>query len=475
LKREILRMNHVSCLDSRMPILDYVSMQVFETEVYGVLCLGYHGIDKLVELICWNSRIQNGQIIYREELVNSVDIGDNSRNHVALIGRNSRLIDDLTLADNMFVIREGVKKFLINKSVIEKQAQMVIDELQLHLSPAIQIKELGVYDRLVAELLCALIEGNSLIILWQVSDLISSEELPRFHSLIRKLAQMGKTFIYIYNHHEVLQQVCDRIAIFNGGRIQKVFLNSDKMHDYMVRFYAKYGYEKMLRLKAKADSKQSVKDLQPVLKLDGVKAGNINDLSFSINPGENVLLFDKSNTIIEDLMGLFAGTIQPEHGTVELPSALINGKSNAGKIGLIQRDPVSNTLFPHLSFIENLCFQIANKIPLFWQKTKLQKSIVNEYQSELGDLLEAPNLFDMKSKDLYTLIYYRYLLSKPDLVVCQQPLSDADMYLRTHILSLITKLHEKGIAALVLSTELYDTVFIADRLIQVENGRIVVE
>ena len=130
-------------------------------------------------------------------------------------------------------------------------------------------------------------------------------------------------------------------------------------------------------------------------------------------------------------------------------------------------------LFPHLSFMENLCFQIANKVPLFWQKTKLQKSIIKEYRSELGDLLDEPDLFNLDNKDLYTLIYYRHLISKPDLVVCQQPLSDADMYLRAYILSLITKLCENGIAVLVLNTELYDTIFISDRLIQVENGQIV--
>jgi ribose transport system ATP-binding protein len=470
LKREVLRMNHVSCLDKGIPVLDYVSMQVFEAEIYGILCLGYHGIDKLVELICWNRKIQNGQVIYKEELRNSPEIGDNSRNHVAVIGRSSRLIDDLTLADNMFVVREGVRKFFINKKVIEKQAQLLIEELQLQLSPSTLGKELNGYDRLIAELLCALIEGNSLIILWQVSDLLSSEELPRFHSFIRRLTKMGKTFIYIYNHHELLQQVCDRIAIFNGGRIHKVFLNSDEMHEYIVRFFAKYGYERMEQLKAA--TKNSFRGLKPVLKFEGVKAENIKDISFSINPGENVLLLDRSNTIIENLMDLFAGTIHPEHGTIELSNS--KGRSdNISEIGLIQRDPISNNLFPHLSFMENLCFQIANKVPLFWQKTKLQKSIIKEYRSELGDLLDEPDLFNLDNKDLYTLIYYRHLISKPDLVVCQQPLSDADMYLRAYILSLITKLCENGIAVLVLNTELYDTIFISDRLIQVENGQIV--
>lgn len=472
MKSEILRMNHVTCLDDGMPILDYLSMQVFEKEIYGILCLEYHGIDKMVELVCWNRQIQNGQVLFKEKLVNSMEISDNSKNRVALIGRQSRLIDDLSLADNMFVTRAGFKKFFINKRVIETQTQQLLDELQIQFSPAVQVKELGNFERLIAELLCAVIAGDSLIILWQVSDMLSSEELPRFHELIRRLTKKGKTFIYIYNHHEVLQQVCDRVAIFKGGRIEKVFLKSDEIQDYMVKFFARYAYEKMSSLKA--DDTEAVNNSHPVLTLNHIHVGNIRDLSFSIKPGENVLLLDKSNTILDDLMELLTGTLKPLSGTIE-PQNIVERGNRSRRIALIQRDPINSTLFPQLSFLENLCFQLADKIPFFWQRPNLQKNIIKEYQSELGNLLEAPHLYQLQSKDLYTLIYYRYLISRPDLVVCLQPLSGADMYLRTHILSLMAKLRDNGIAVVVLNTELYDTLYIADRLIQVENGQFIIE
>jgi len=73
------------------------------------------------------------------------------------------------------------------------------------------------------------------------------------------------------------------------------------------------------------------------------------------------------------------------------------------------------------------------------------------------------------------LIYYRYLIVKPRLIICMQPLSGVDMYIRTYILEMITKLCKEGIAVLTLNTELYDTLYTADRIIQVENGRIINE
>lgn len=473
MKREILRMNHIISLDDGVPVLDYLSMQVFEREIYGILSLEYHGIDKMVELICWNRQIRNGQVLFQERLVNSAGTSDNSRNRVALIGRQSRLVNDLSLADNMFVIRTGFKKFFINDGVIEAQAQQLLDELQIQLSPSTPVKELGNFERLVAELLCAIIAGDNLIILWQISDMLSSEELPRFHELIRTLTEKGKTFLYIYNHHEVLQQVCDRIAIFKGGCIEKVFLKSDEIQGYIVKSFASYAYEKLSLLKAE-DNEETFCNLKPVLTLKHIHVGNIEDLSFSIRPGENVLLLDTSNTILDELMELFAGTLKPLYGKIE-PGNIISGSRYSRRIAIIQRDPVSTMLFPQLSFLENLCFQLADKVPFFWQKPNLKKNIMKEYQEELGDLLEEPHLYHLNSKELYTLVYYRYLLAKPDLVVCLQPLSGADMYMRTHILGLMAKLRDNGIAVLVLNTELYDTLYLADRLIQVENGQLVAE
>ena len=128
-----------------------------------------------------------------------------------------------------------------------------------------------------------------------------------------------------------------------------------------------------------------------------------------------------------------------------------------------------------MSFLDNLCLLLAERVPYFWQKKQLSKSVFLEYREEIGEAIEAKNLYHLSKRDLCRLVYYRCLIAKPDLVVCLQPLSDMDMYLRPVILDLLTRLRNHGIAVLVLNTELYDTLYIADRLIQVEQGKVAAE
>lgn len=448
MRKEILRIEHVVCLENDSPILNHVSMHVFQGEVYGILCLERHGIDTLVNLICYNQPIQYGQVFYEESLVNSIFGSESLRNHVTLIGNKSRLIDNLSVADNLYVIRFGYKKKLIPEKKIYQKAVDLLAQFKIDLNPDIFIEELTIYQRLVIELLRAIIDDNKLIILWQISDLLSSNELPEYHRLIQKMAKMGFSFVYIYNHHEVLKPICDRIGIFANGRIEKVFLQSDKMENEIMSVYARYAYDKLMKIKS--SQRENFTALDPVVELKHIKGVHIKDLSLTIRPGENILLLDQSNTILYELLGI------------------LNRDKN---IAVIPRDPTHTTLFPELSYLDNLCFPLSEKVPHFWSKKSFRNSILKEYEKKIGEIIYEPQIYGLHSKDLYTLVYERFLISRPKLIVCMQPLSGVDMYIRSYILEMIKQLCDEGIAVLVLNTELYDTLFAADRIVQVENGK----
>ena len=132
-------------------------------------------------------------------------------------------------------------------------------------------------------------------------------------------------------------------------------------------------------------------------------------------------------------------------------------------------------LFPEMSFLDNLCLLLAERVPFFWQKKQLKRSVFLEYREEIGEAMSAEDLYHLPKQELCRLVYYRCLIAKPDLVVCLQPLSDMDIHLREIVLELLVKIRNSGIAVLVLNTELYDTLYIADRLIQVEQGRVAAE
>ncbi|MEG1857107.1 MAG: hypothetical protein RR216_00100 [Pseudoflavonifractor sp.] len=467
MRKEVLRMDHVVLLENRQPLLNDLSIQVFEGEIYGVLGLERHGGAELFRLVAWNDPIQSGHVFFRERLVNDGETGDGSRNKVAVIDGSSRLIESLSLADNLFVIRPGFRQFVIHERVLEEQTEQLLQKYGICLPCSVKVEELKPYERIVAELLRAVVAGERLVILMDIPDLLGSEELMEFHRLLQKMTGFGMTFLYVYNHHETLQKICDRIAIFKKGRVEKVVEPTDSLSEH-VRIFARPAYERLSQL---AESKVAP-GRDTVLQLDRVNWGGLRQFSMSIRSGETVLLIDhNNNAVLDDLMDLFR-TLNRRQA---IPGVVAQKAPGELRIGILPRAPARTTLFPDMSFLDNLCFALGEKIPGIWSKRRLRNSVALEFREELGDLLEEKQLYALHSQDLYTLAYYRYLIAKPDLVVCIQPISGLDMYLRPHILRLITRLRDSGIPVLVLSSNLYDTLYVADRVLWVEDGKVTLE
>lgn len=466
MRNEILRMNHI--IYSPEPghaLITDLSLQVFECEIYGILHLDRHGGKELIELIEWNRPILGGQVYFQDRLVNNIEKGDGSRNKVAVISHESRLIDCLSLADNIFVIRPGFRKFHIRESVLLAQTTLLLEKYGIRLSPHTLASELNTYERLVTELLRAVVAGEPLILLQDIPDLLGSEELANFHRLMGTLVQDGITLIYIYNHHEALMNICDRIAIFHGTRVVKVVEADESVEDH-VKVLAKQTIDEISKLTS--PQKSAPLDRPYVLRFDHVFSGGLNDFSMALSPGEIVLLLDRNNTVLGDLLALFGRINQKESITgVTAPKP-----RKDLRIGIVQRSPILATLFQDLSFVDNLCFSLGEKVPGFWSKSRYLKSVIREYWCEFGDMLQEKQLYDLHTQELYSLVYSRFLLAKPDLVVCYQPLSGQDMYLRPHILKLILKLRNANISVLILSTDYYDMINIADRILSIDKGRV---
>lgn len=469
MKEELLRLEQVCCAEGDAQELIFLNMQVFVGEIYGILELESYGISKLVELLCRNTPIQIGQIFFEEKLVNSARESDGSRNKVEVIGRKNCLIDSLSLSDNLFVMRERFKGQLIAERAMRIETNRILKKVGISLPAEKRAEDLTRYQRIVLEVLKAVIDGARLIILWDISDMLSAEELPRFHNLLKKLAGRGSTFIYINGHHELLSHVCERIAVFKEQTIKRVIYNQDVLRDQILNVYARHTYNKLLRLRQTTENEISGNE---VIRLEHVSYDHLHDFNFSVSAGEIILLLDQSNTIIDELPKLLIGKECPESGRI-LPE--MREKERIKKVALVERDAVHTTLLPELSYLENLCLPLAEKVPFFWQRPRLKRSVFYEYKNKVGPAISASNLYELSKKELLTLVYYRVLIARPEMVVCVQPISNMDMHLRGHVLELMTELRSSGIAVLVLNTELYDTFYIANKLIQVENGHIICE
>lgn len=459
MKKEILRMENVTRQIDGVTYLNNINFHIYKDEIMGMLTLNSQGEHQLVSLISQNLPIQYGRIYFNDILVNSYAQSDMTRNRVSLIGAGSRLVNNLTVSDNIFVLRRGFKKWFIKRSVLNLQVQKLLEEINVKMKPGRLVKGLSSLERCTVELLRAVTAGSELIILNNLGSFFSSVELSKFFEIVQLFRKEGIAFLYISCDYKELFLICHRITILNSGKIIKNIsskdMNIDNIRPYII------SYES-LRVKEEASGGSSI------LKFQEVSTDCIKNWSFTLNRGECTVILDMNNSCIKEIIALMSGEKKPLQGTI-----LCEDKESLQNIGIIPADPISSQLYDNFSYIENVCFFTDVKLKKSISRKKLLKSVMKEYEPIIGSEIHIRNISELQPTSLYNIIYYRYHLYNPKILFCVQPLSQADMYLRRHILGLIQNLKNKGITIVILTVSISELTDVADRVLIMKDAEMI--
>lgn len=466
MKRELLCMDHVSLIKNGETWLDNLNFQMFAGEIMGLVSRTNKGHDQLIDLLCYNHPISFGSVWYHGRTVNRYSFSDGSSNKVAVIEQRNPLVKDLSIVDNVFVLREGFKKYFIQEGVLREQAERFFAENGIAVDLHKRVSELSALERCLVELGKALLLGCHLIIVDNPGNFLSQTELALFQQRLREVRNKGCSVLYIGNHHQEVFRIADRTSLFSDGRIVKVFEQDEMTDAKMAPYITEWFVPK---------AKNEQESAEGALHFHHVCAGCLDNLRFVLHRGECLTLLDMDNQIAGDILSLLTGTLKCQSGWITLEHLLYTPKKtedylDAG-IAIIPKDPVEALLFPHRSYMENLTFFVERKLKRSIIPKKVYSSIRKEYAPIIGDVLEENAVGHLSLGEQLALIYYRVQLVNPRVLVCVQPLARGDMFVRMKILTLLRQILKMGTAVLIITTNISDTLEISDRFMVIEHGR----
>lgn len=473
MKDEVLRMERVTYIKEGVTLLDNFNLNIYRGEILGLLCINDNGLEDLIELLAVNKPIHYGRVYFHEQLVNNHLHSNFSRNSVAVIEKRSRLVDQLTVGDNVFVLRDGFSRHVINSKGFETQIQRLSKELDFRVSAGAYVDRLTTFERCMVEMIKAVATGIRLIVIRDVSNFVSAVDLERLHDAVRYYASRGVTFLYICNHHEEIYRICSRTAMMENGRIFRILHKEDMTAASMQTYVDTLFTADAAGGKAHGDKPES--NMQAVMEFRDVKTDSMNEMAFTIYPGECLVLLDINNTTQTDFLNLLSGQSRLRGGRILHKGIPVKSAAQRRKIALIREKPAQSMLFPDISYLDNLCFMADRRARALWYSKRKRESVIQQFLPVAGEDIYAPDLLKLSTKSLYNLVYNRTYLQHPDVAVCVQPFSGADYYLRLHVIGLIRKLLERGTAVMILAVSLSDSLQLADRLLVIKGGRICME
>lgn len=467
MKEEILRIENVTREINGIIYLDNINFQIFKGEIMGLIPLNNHGKNQLIELISQNVLINFGRIYFDESLVNYYEHSNMTNNKVYSINKETKLIQDLKVMDNIYVLNHNFVGELINVKKIKSKTGGILKHLGIQIDVDAYVSELSLFEKTVVELIKAITSGAQLIILNEISNFLSIEELSDFQKLVLHYTKQGISFLYMANHHEEAFRICDRVCLLENGRIIKIIDKKDFSDEILKPYILSFDNDGQLNELSKNPG---------VFEIRNFVTENLNGISFSVKSSECITILDINNRGIQDMAEILSGFNQPISGNIIVDNNNIDLKNSnnlfSNGVVFIPENPIHKTLFYGMSYLENLTFLIDRKLNKSIISQRILNSIKEEYRALVGNAIDAKDLRGFNIRSLYELVYFRTHLFSPKVVFIMQPFSDADMYLRGRIIELINKLKRKGIAVIILAVSISDTLSVSDRLLIMENGKL---
>lgn len=443
MRKEILRIHNLTINKHDEVLLQNVHFQIYDREIVGLIAREDKGANELIEYILTQNQIST-----------------------CLIEHNSHLLDALSIAENVFVVRNRFRKYFIRESVLEDQLQRYCVKNGIALQVGKRVSELTEYERCVVELIKADIFGISLIILENPSNYISQMQMPKFHELLRKFKGKGMSFLYVGYHHQEVFTIADRTALLANGYIKKIFLKYE-MTDEAIAPYInpilERRDEKGLFLEKEKGGAIDLETIHAKRCKEEVTFW-LSDYRLSVRKSECLALIDMDNTLKGRIMNDFQDGYHN-------PNA-IRMHSKSHKFQVIPEDFVNQFLFRDLSYFNNLIFLLDRKLGRSLLPGRIKENVRENYRKKVGDVVDSNDIAGLNTIELLRLVYYKVLLCKPDLMICLQPYAGGDMHCRMEVTKLLGELQNEGIAVLIVSSNFADIMDVANRVMMIENGEI---
>ena len=465
MKSEVFRLEQVSL----PPYLFDINLHLTTNEIVGLIGLNALGIDQLLCILDQNVPIHYGHVYCKEQLVNDYLSSSKKRNRVVVIERESNLIDSMSVEENLFVLRKGCKKHLVNHKLLSSQMHLLLEPLDLHFKEGSLVGSLSAYEKLVVQFVKASICKANLVVLKDISNFVSEQDLNRLEKVLPYFKEKGMTFLYVCNHHQEAFRFCSRCYLMQEGRIIK-HLFPHQMTDEIISQYSNVFEERMESKQRQKQYKLELNSRKPLLQCTDLTYNNCHHLSFDVGVGETVVMLDSENLSNNDIFTLFK-----EHTAVEQGSLLLDGippTCDNRKLALIGPKPYATLLFPQLPVIDNIIFASDQKIKHLWLYPKRRRSIAKELEKEFGQSIYKSSLFDLDRETLFKIVYHKILMQRPQFVCVVQPFASVDMYQRIQLISYFDAFKKRGISVLILAVSLSDTLQVADRLLIVTGGKV---
>ncbi len=393
---------------------------------------------------------------------------------IVFIYQEINALFDLTVEENMFMGKEITKKFgVCDKKAMREKAKEVMDKVGVSIPVDAVMSDLSVGQQQMIEICKALMVDAKVIIMDEPTAALTESETDGLFKVINSLRKKGVSIVYISHRMEEIFALCDRITILRDGQYIDTKAIKDLTMDDVVQMMI--GREIGERF-PKRDSKIGAE----VLKVEGLTSGKIfHDVNFSVNAGEVLGVAGLMGAGRTEIMQAIFGNLKKDSGKIYIDGEEVTIRNPrqaiAAGIGFVTEDRKTEGLLLEKSIAENIEIANLGKVSKGGVlKKEKQDEIVNQGIEEFrvkcfGPWHECNNLSGGNQQKV---VLAKWVYTDPKILILDEPTRGVDIGAKKEIYDVINKMAAKGVAVIMVSSELPEVLGMSDRIMVIREGEV---
>src|SRR5689334_3570637 len=445
--------------------------------------LGQNGAGKstLIKVLAGAHQPDAGEITWRGEPVRLGNPQAAMSLGIATIYQELDLVGGLTVADNIFLGREIARFGVARPARANKLAGALLTRLgHPEIRPTAEVASLSAAAQQMVSIARALSQDARLIVMDEPSAVLDNEEVQRLFGVIRDLTAHDVAVVYISHRLEEIREIGDRITVLKDGRTVATDLPA---RDTSTREVITLMTGRTIEYVFPPRRTQVAAPAEPLLQVEGLGLrGHFGDVTFTVAPGEIVGLAGLVGSGRSEILETVYGARKATAGTVRLAGRRLRagdvGAAVAAGVGLAPEERKSQGLLLDDSVARNISISSLGRF---------SRGGFLAGGAERAAAREQVRALDVRPDDVtrvvrtlsggnqQKVVLARWLLRDCRVLLLDEPTRGVDVGARSEIYALIRELADRGVAVVVVSSEIPEVLGLADRVLVIADGAVVAE
>ncbi|XGV99799.1 MAG: sugar ABC transporter ATP-binding protein [Leptolyngbya sp. BL-A-14] len=473
----VLEMRGITKRFSSVPALQNVNLTIYPGEVHALMGENGAGKSTLMKILAGAYIADEGEIRINGEPMDIADPGKARRAGITLIYQELNVAPNLTVTENIFMGSELRRGQFLDREQMERQASEVLAILGADFGPNDVVQNLSIAEQQQLEIARALKDKSRILVMDEPTAALSDRETERLFEVIRKLRSDGIAIIYISHRMEEVYALADRISVLRDGEYIGSLTRDEISAERLVQMMVGRSMGDFYEHKRQTNVGEAVLEVRDIS--DGRK---VKSTSLTLHAGEIVGLSGLVGAGRTELSRLIFGADPKTSGEVYLNGKKLEiqspGDAIAAGIGYVPEDRKDQGLFLEMSSGKNIALNSLKEdarigIINFGTIGKIASDAVRDFNIRLANL--EIRAMDLSGGNQQKLLLARWLAIKPRVLLLDEPTRGVDIGAKSEIYRIISDLSAKGVAILMVSSELAEIVGMSDRVLVMREGQLVGE